>query len=150
MTTDLYRLVLVLVLLWLVWAWHRGMRLPTHTAPVTALVQRLLKPRTPDDCPACRLLAATPAATARPRPLLRPWRELKNRRGARKRIDTQGLACPNRTCLYYLITDAQIHALVGDGRQGRCEPLQRLRCQACGTSFSSRRDYPLGDSALST
>jgi len=99
LTTDLYRLVLALVLVWLIWAWHRRMHPPAHTAPVTALVQRLLKPRTPDDCPAGRLLAATGAATALPRPLVRPWREVKSRRGASKPIDTQGFACPNRTCL---------------------------------------------------
>jgi hypothetical protein len=67
MTTDLYRLVLVLVLVRLVWAWHRRLPPPAHTASVTALVQWLLKPRTPSDCPVCRLLAATPAAIALPR-----------------------------------------------------------------------------------
>jgi transposase-like protein len=33
----------------------------------------------------------------------------------------------------YRITDAQLHALVGDGAHGRGERIQTLRCQACGT-----------------
>ncbi len=45
--------------------------------------QRLLKPRCPDDCPSCRL-ASTPSAVVEPVPLpVRPWREVKSRRGAR-------------------------------------------------------------------
>src|SRR5262249_8372938 len=109
MTTDLYRLGLGLVLLWLVWAWHRGMPLPPHTAPVTARLHGLLTPPPPVAAPACPLRGPPPGPPAPPRPLVRPWREVKSRRGARKRIDTQGFACPNRTCLYYRITDAQIH-----------------------------------------
>jgi hypothetical protein len=38
------------------------------------------------------------------------FREVKSRRGAPKRIDTQGFACPNQQCQYSGITDAQIHA----------------------------------------
>ncbi len=79
-----------------------------------------------------------------------PWSAVKSRRGAMGRILTQPFACPNRRCAYYRITDAQVHALVGDGAHGRCEPLQTLRCQACGTTFSTRRGYPLGDAALSS
>jgi hypothetical protein len=43
----------------------------------------------------------------------------------------------------YWITDAQFHALVGDGVYGRRERIQTLRCQACGATFSTRRDTPL-------
>ena len=80
---------------------------------------RRLKPRSPDDCPACRL-SSPPASGGGPAPV-RPWREVKSRRGAPKRINTQGYACPNRQCLYFGNTDAQIHALVGDGKHGRAE-----------------------------
>src|SRR5262249_35738921 len=72
-----------------------------------------------------------------------PWCEVKSRRGAPKHIDTHGFACPNRTCAYYRITDAQVHALVGDGTHGKHERIQTLRCQACMTTFSARRDTPL-------
>jgi IS1 family transposase len=103
----------------------------------------LLKPRTPDDCPTCRL--ASPASSAgvlAPVPV-RPWREVKSRRGAPKRIDTQGFACPNRQCRYFGNTDASFHALVGDGKHGRVERIQTFRCQACHTTFTSRRNTPL-------
>ena len=50
---------------------------------------------------------------------------------------------PNRTCAYYGITDAQVHALVGDGTHGRRERIQTLRYHACETTFSTRRDIPL-------
>jgi IS1 family transposase len=46
-------------------------------------------------------------------------------------------------CVYYQITDAHVHALVGDGAHGRCERIQTLRCQACKTTFSTRRATPL-------
>ncbi len=102
---------------------------------------RLLKPRCPDDCPACRL--AFPASSAKVPTLVRPWSEVKSRRGAPKRINTEGFACPNPQCAYFGSTDAQFHALVGDGKHGRAEPIQTFRCQACRTTFSARCDTPL-------
>src|SRR5262249_35078630 len=74
-------------------------------------LHRLLKPRSPDDCPACRL--ASPASSgAGPASLsVRPWSEVKSRRGAPKRIDTEGFACPNRQCRYFGNTDTHFHAL---------------------------------------
>ncbi len=74
---------------------------------------------------------------------VRPWREVKSRRGAPKRIDTQGYSCPNHQCLYFGIADAHVHALVGDGKHGQAERIQSFRCQACRTTFSARRDTPL-------
>jgi hypothetical protein len=136
-------LLFVVVLVWLTWAWRRHQHRWTHHASVAVTVQRLLKPRTPYDCPACRQQATAPADPPPGRPSVTPWREIKSRRGAPKRIDTQGFACPNRTCVYYQISDAQVHALVGDGVDGRHERIQTLRCQACHTTFSTRRDTPL-------
>jgi len=104
---------------------------------------RVLKPRSPDDCPACRL-ASTPSSGAGPSPLpVRPWREVKSRQGAPKRIDTEGFACPNPQCRYFGNTDAHSHALVGDGKHGKANPIQTFRCQACRTTFTSRRNTPL-------
>jgi IS1 family transposase len=77
------------------------------------------------------------------RPAVRPWHELKSRRGAPKRIATEGFACPTPICTYYRITDAQVHALVGDGSHGKHERIQTFRCQACKTTFSARRNTPL-------
>jgi IS1 family transposase/transposase-like protein len=106
-------------------------------------LHRLLKPRFPDDCTACRL-ASTPSLSGGPASEpVRPWCEVKSRRGAPKRIDTEGFACPNQQCPYFGITDAGIHALVGDGKHGQGEPIQTFRCQACRTTFSGRRHTPL-------
>src|ERR1700694_681680 len=57
---------------------------------------------------------------------------MKSRRGAPKRVNTEGFDCPNRTCLYFGITDASIHALVGDGKHGKTE---RIPTPGCGSFF---------------
>ena len=106
-------------------------------------LHRLLKPRCPDDCPVCRL-GSTASSDGGPAPApVRPWSEVKSRRGAPKRIPTEGFACPNQKCAYFGITEAHIHALVGDGKHGRAEQIQTFRCQACCTTFTSRRHTPL-------
>ncbi len=124
----------------LLWSRQRHPQGDRPSAPAT--VKRLLKPRTPDDCHACRRHRNLPHTTAAPPPAVRPWRELQSRRGAPKRIATDGFACPNATGAYYHVTDAQIHALVGAGTHGNHERIQTFRCQACGTTFTSRRDTP--------
>ncbi|HEX6553441.1 MAG TPA: hypothetical protein VF026_11820 [Ktedonobacteraceae bacterium] len=118
---------------------------PSHSRGGTkrSRFHRLLKPRCPHDCPACRL-ASTASSGEEPAPgPVRPWREVKSRRGAPKRVNTEGFACPNLQCPYCGITDAQVHALVGDGKHGHAEQIQTFRCQACRTTFSARRDTPL-------
>jgi IS1 family transposase len=135
-------LILSLALLWRLCWFHLQ---PSHSqaAKRRTLVQRLLKPRTPLDCPAC--CHASPASSsAEPAPVpVRPWSEVKSRRGAPKRVNTDGYACPNQQCRYFGKTDARIHALVGDGKHGRAEPIQTFRCQACRTTFTSRRNTAL-------
>jgi transposase-like protein len=106
-------------------------------------LHRLLKPRTPDDCPACRL-ASTSSSSGGPAPApVRPWPEVKSRRGAPKRVNTEGFVCPHHQCPYFGITDASIHALVGDGKHGHGERIQTFRCQACQTTFTARYHTPL-------
>jgi len=117
--------------------------LRSRAGAVHPMVHRLLKPRTPRDCPACRL-SSNFSAVVGPSPLpVRPWHEVKSQRGAPKRMNTQGFACPNHQCPYFGITDALIHALVGDGTHGQVEQIQTFRCQACRTTFSARRHTPL-------
>ena len=74
---------------------------------------------------------------------VRPWGEVKSRQGAPKRVNTEGYACPNQKCRYCGITDAQIHALVGDGKHGHAEHIQTFRGPACRTTFTSRRNTAL-------
>ena len=55
---------------------------PSRAAKVRTRLHRLLKPRSPDDCPACHL-ASTPSSGGDPALLpVRPWCEVKSRRGA--------------------------------------------------------------------
>ena len=135
-------LLLSLALLWRL-DWLHLQRSHSRGRAIHSTAQRHLKPRSPHDCPACRL-ASTPSSGVGPAPLpVRPWREMKSRRGAPKRIPTAGFACPNHQCPYFGITDVRVHALVGDGRHGQAERIQTFRGPACRTTFSARRSTPL-------
>src|ERR1700674_3394123 len=71
---------------------------PSHSqaARRRTLVHRLLKPRSPADCPPCRL-ASTPSSGGEQAPApVHPWSEIKSRRGAPKRVNTEGYACPTQ------------------------------------------------------
>jgi hypothetical protein len=139
----LFFLIFFLALLCaLCWPHHGPVR-SRAAAKVRSTLPRLLKPRCPDDCPTCRL-ASTASSGGKPTPApVQPWSEVKSRRGAPKRIPTEGFACPNRKCRYFGNTDAHFHALVGDGKHGQAEPIQTFRCQACRTTFTSRRNTAL-------
>jgi hypothetical protein len=93
----------------LIIAWRSHLPLQGRLA-VPPTVPRLLKPRTPHDCPACCPSVPYSTIPAPVRVPVRPWREMKSRRGAPKRIPTQGFACPTPTCPSYQITDAHVHA----------------------------------------
>ena len=132
MTLHVFLLLLVFFLI-LTLARLCSLCWPHHGSAQSAAVEhtpihRLLKPRSPHDCPTCRL-SSTLSSVVEPEPApVRPWREVKSRRGAPKRVNTEGFACPNRTCPYSGITDAHIHALVGDGMHGHAERIQTFRC----------------------
>jgi transposase-like protein len=147
MALHVFLFLLVICLLSLALLWHHGwfhLR-PSHArgGAIHSTVQRLLKPRTLDDCLACRLASTlSPRVEPAPQPV-RPWREGKSRRGAPKRVNTEGFACPNRKCPYFGIADAHMHALVGDGKHGHAERIQTFRCQSCRITFTARRNTPL-------
>jgi IS1 family transposase len=143
MNLHVFLLIFSLALLCSLWWPHQGPAQSRAATKVCTTLHRLLKPRTPDDCPTCRLSCAHSSVVGPAPAPVRPWREVKSRRGAPKRVNTEGFACPNRKCLYFGLTDASIHALVGDGRHGRAERIQTFRCQACRITFSARRDTPL-------
>ncbi len=85
MTLHVFLLLLLFVLMFslvrLCWP-HHG---PAKSAAATRRtpLQRLLKPRTPLDCPTCRLSCAHSSVVEPVPPTVRPWREVKSRRGAR-------------------------------------------------------------------
>jgi len=98
-----------------------------------------LKPQSPEQCPSCQAGVEVQQVNVEPTPPVQPWSERKGCGGPKKVIDTQGLACTQATCEYVGIRDASIHALVGDGKRGATDDIQRLRCQACGDRFTTRR-----------
>ena len=98
MAGDIFALLVPLLVLALCLSvlWHA--RRQHQIDPPPAIVQRLLKPRTPDDCATCRRQSARLSSALASPSRVRPWRERKRPRGAPKRIATAGFACPNRTC----------------------------------------------------
>jgi len=113
--------------------WWKGIkdRLPRHW-----------RPKSPVDCPKCQMEAWN-AEQADPRERLAPYRSGKSTRGRKKKLATEGWACPNRSCKYYGETEASRHAVIGHGKIGQDRTIQRLKCAACKTTFSSRNGTPL-------
>jgi len=144
MTFQIFLFLLAVCLLLALARLGRLSWLPLQPSPSKAgrrhpALHRLLKPRTPLDCPICRLCSSRVRPASAP---VRPWGEVKSRRGAPKRIPTEGFACPNQQCPYFAIIDAHVQALVGDGKHGHAERIQTFRCQSCRTTFTSRHNTP--------
>src|SRR5215471_4864433 len=134
---------LVLVLLWL-YIWEAVIRvLISKWRARRRGPQRVwnLKPRTPEDCPTCRLekrwVVAENPRTAR------PWSEVKSRRGRPKTHDTDGQACMEPSCEYYKDTDGTHHALRWDGTRNKGEATPSLECGACGSKHTMRLGTPM-------
>jgi hypothetical protein len=92
MPTSVYGLLFLGMfgIAWLIIALRSHLPLPGHLAvPPKVPHPRLLKLRTPLDCPACCPSVPYPTLPAPVRVPVRPWCEIKNRRGAPKRIPTQ-------------------------------------------------------------
>jgi IS1 family transposase len=138
---------LLTVLLWLGLFWlsaylASGLTSVSRRASPKPHTPKPLTPRSEDDCPHCR---TKPARFTRLRPAdppPPPWSTVKSPRGRKKSIPTEGYACLNAKCPYRLITDARVHALVGNGVHGH-DRIPDLRCQACDHKFSARRDTAL-------
>ncbi len=101
---------------------------------------RTLHPRTPDDCPECRLAEAEsgPGRSAG----CRPWPEVKSRRGRPKTHDSSGQACMEPRCEYYKDTDPDFHALRWDGQRNQ-DATDQWECGACGSKHTARLGTPL-------
>jgi IS1 family transposase len=139
--------LLILVLIGVI-LWQRyGRRFKRYWAERKPKIKRPfnLRAKSPDDCPCC--VAGVKLRRVNEAPLFKVpvWAKSKKPGGPKKRIDTEGFACPNFKCDYFLERDSQVHALVGCGVRGRTDRIQWLKCQACQTRFSSRIDTPLQD-----
>ena len=88
--------------------------------------RRQWQPKSPKDCPSCQ--AGVKVSLFRAQRRVKPWKEVKSPRGRKKTIPTEGYACPNAECRYVGITDAAIHALVGNGKGGKQRDIQHFRC----------------------
>lgn len=62
----------------------------------------------------------------------RPCPEVKSRRGAPKRVNPEGLACPNLQCLYFGLTEAHLHAAFRRWQawSGRTDPDRSRPCRS--------------------
>jgi hypothetical protein len=105
LAVHVFLFLLVIFLLCLALLWRLGW---PHLQPSNSSagrkripLHRLLKPRTPLDCPACRLASTQSSGVKAACAPVRPWCEVKSRRGAPKWIPTEGFACPNPQCLYF-------------------------------------------------
>jgi hypothetical protein len=96
-------LIALVSLIWLAWFWGRS-RSATVLEKAKEKVERNLRARTPEDCPDCSRTENKSSSVGQGREV-RSWREVKSRRGAPKRVKTEGYACPNRDCEYCGITD---------------------------------------------
>ena len=132
--THLVILLILLVIFPLIWSIFQsiqfGFWLPKPIQEKKSRIVQPLKPKTPNDCPICREEETSSAKEAETRQPPCPWNEVRNRRGRKKGISTQGHACNNRECVYFHIIDEWIHALVGYGHYGKNEHIQDLICQA--------------------
>jgi tetratricopeptide (TPR) repeat protein len=77
-----------------------------------AKVRRQWHPRSPDDCPHCSHWVS-PAPTNIVE--IVPWKATRGPRGAKKRLSSEGVSCPNAECTYFGCTVASIHAAFKSG-----------------------------------
>src|SRR5260221_9399416 len=87
-------LLLSLALLWRL-DWFHLRPSSSRGGAKRSTLHGLLKPCCPDDCPACRLASTASSGGGPALAPVRPWCEVKSRRGAPKRVNTEGFACPN-------------------------------------------------------
>jgi IS1 family transposase len=94
------------------------------------------KPKSEKDRPCCQANHPNQATTHQ-MPI--PWNQVKGKGGRKKTIATEGYFCSNECCDYFGITDQNIHAVVGNGKRGKAELIQYLKCNACTDRFTSRK-----------
>lgn len=97
-------------------------------------------PRRPADCPLCRAEKLVQAVDLRE---IVPWKSTRSRRGAPKRLCSEGVACQNALCVYCGCLVASVHAMVSDGIRAKTDQIRRSRCQACGVTVTDRKHTAL-------
>ncbi len=129
MISHIFLSLLVSLLMFaLVWLSQRSR---SHHGPFPSqaarrsLLPRRLKPRSPLDCPSC-CLASSPSSGGEPAPApVRPWREIKSRRGARHPRAERGV-CLSQPSLPILWDQ-------------RCEHPRGFLAMVCGAKLSGSK-----------
>lgn len=129
-------------LLWRWWQKHRK-QVQCWWQKQAESLPRKWQPKSEKACPHCQ--AGVQVNIGRVNQSVTPYCNQKQKRGARKRLSTEGYACAYRECAYFGVTGEAVHALVGYGKIGKNKDIQRWRCQACRTTFSCRRGTVLYD-----
>lgn len=135
-----FLLCLIVYVLWILSKPYRK-QLRRMWQRTKARLPRRWKAKSPHDCADCR--AGIGVVSLPDQQGVELWSARKSKRGRKKRVETDGFACPRVGCDYFGIVDAAIHALVGYGFIDRAKTIRKLCCQACGQTFSSRRGTPL-------
>jgi hypothetical protein len=132
-------MLLVVVLIALIWAWE-SRQLP-RPSPVATQRQRLLLPRAPDDCPACRQGAVpTDNVVGRSAAVV----------GGQKSARRHGPHCDpgvrlSQSAVYRPIESPMRRSMPSSvtARMDAASVFRRCARAACGATFSTRRDTPL-------
>jgi transposase-like protein len=132
-------LVLGGLLIWALWKVYKG-KVRKMWRRVKDHMPRQWRPKSPTECAWCQ--DELEILTIPKQPDVTPYCQQKSPRGGKKTVTTHGFACPEVTCTYFGITEAVVHALVGYGKRGAQGDIQRFKCQACGSTFSSRKGTP--------
>ena len=130
--TFLFAWVVVLLLAYFVPLW---VSLRSLRSPLVEICERVKRqhrqwyPRTPDDCPLCAQLPSAHSADLLVE--VSPWKALKSRRGAPKRISSAGIACQNPCCQYFVCgVESFMLYKVKAGRKLH-DLYTRIRCGTC-------------------
>jgi len=132
--------IVIGMVLWRLWRQHKR-KLRRWWQKKQERLPRQWHPKSEEACAECQ--HGVEVRVVRPKQAVKAWHDQKQKRGKPKQLTTAGFACPCRECVYFGITDATVHALVGYGKIGKTKTIQRWRCQACGVTFSCRRGTPL-------
>ena len=128
--------IVIIFLLYLLWTkYERQIKKWWKAWRAKPRQPRQLRPRSPRDCEQCCVEHILGDPYTRTPPT--PWREIKSTRGRPKEYDSGGQACTEPACIYFLITDPNIHALRRDGTRNQCEDTPQWECGYCGSKHTA-------------
>jgi hypothetical protein len=112
-----------------------------------ARARRQCHPRSPEDCPQCS--AWIPPAPANLVEVV-PWKACRSPRGAKKRLSSEGVACPNPECTYFGCAVESIHAMVSCGVRGKTDSIRPSTALRTGSAKLAAPRSPSANTRRST